>query len=54
MINPEFFTILKNSDFNGPVTIHFEYHVEGKGKQRINNLMNAMKKDAAVLRNWLS
>lgn len=54
MINPEFFELLKKSEFNGHVTMHFEYHVKGEGQQRINNLIAAMTKDGKVLRKWLN
>jgi hypothetical protein len=54
MINPKFFKLLKNSDFNGPVTMHFEYHVEGEGKDKIKNLITAMTKDGNQLKKWLS
>jgi len=53
MINPEFFRLIKNSGFNGPVTMHFEYQVGGKGRNRIRHLMAAMKRDGETLRNWL-
>lgn len=53
MINPEFFKLLKNSSFNGPVTMHFEYHVPGEGDLKMKNLMNAMTKDCIKLREWL-
>lgn len=54
MINPEFFKLLIDSDFNGPVIMHFEYHVEGEGKERINNLITAMTIDGNQLKKWLA
>jgi L-ribulose-5-phosphate 3-epimerase len=54
MIDPMFFRLIKDSGFNGPVTMHFEYPVSGTGDERIRNLMAAMKKDAETLRNWLA
>lgn len=54
MIKMEFFKLLKDSDFNGPLTMHFEYHVEGEGRQRIDNWIMAMTKDAEVLRSWIT
>ena len=54
MINPDFFSLIKDSTFNGPVTMHFEYPVGGTGEERIRNLMTAMKKDGMTLRNWLA
>lgn len=52
-IDPEFFTMLKNIDYSGPVTMHHEYEVEGSGKQRLDNLIEAMKRDTNTLRKWL-
>ena len=54
MINPEFFKLLKNSSFDGPVTMHFEYHVPGEGEIRIKNLKAAMTRDCNVLRKWVN
>jgi len=54
MINPEFFELLKKSEFNGPVTMHFEYHVEGEGREKINNLIAVMTKDGNQIKKWLS
>jgi sugar phosphate isomerase/epimerase len=54
MIDTEFFELLKGSNFDGPLTMHFEYHVEGEGKQRLNNLIEAMTKDGEVLRGWIT
>ncbi len=54
MISPEFFEMLRESGFCGPVTIHFEYDVEDEGKQHLKNLIQAMKKDTQVLRKWLA
>lgn len=48
MVRPQFFETLKKSEFNGPLSIHFEYQM-GEGKEMIA----AMKKDAAVLRRWI-
>ena len=54
MINPKFFELLKNSSFDGPITMHFEYHVPGKDDVRIQNLKEAMTKDCIVLRKWVN
>ena len=54
MINPKFFDLLTNSSFDGPVTMHFEYHVPGQREERIDNLMVAMSKDCSKLREWLN
>jgi sugar phosphate isomerase/epimerase len=48
MIQPAFFTWLKKTSFNGPISTHFEYPI-GSGKAMIE----AMKKDLAVLKKWL-
>lgn len=54
MIRIEFFRLLKESNFNGPLTMHFEYHVEGEGRKRIDNLIRAMTKGGEVLRSWVT
>ncbi len=48
MIRPQFFESLHKSNFNGPVSMHFEYRM-GEGKE----MLAAMKKDTQVLRKWL-
>lgn len=54
MIRIEFFRLLKESNFNGPLTMQFEYHVDGEGRKRIDNLIRAMTKDGEVLRSWVT
>ena len=49
MVRPEFFTSLRKSGFNGPISQHFEYEV-GSGQEMIQ----AMKKELSVLKEWLS
>ncbi|HTD68220.1 MAG TPA: sugar phosphate isomerase/epimerase family protein [Candidatus Limnocylindria bacterium] len=48
MISRQFFDTLKKSSFNGPITQQFEYPL-GTGRE----LVAALKKDLAVLRNWI-
>ena len=48
MVRPQFFETLRNSKFDGPVSMHFEYRM-GEGKE----MLSAMKKDTLVLRKWL-
>ena len=48
MIRPQFFETLRNSKFNGPVSMHFEYRM-GEGKE----MLAAMKRDTQVLRRLL-
>jgi sugar phosphate isomerase/epimerase len=48
MVRPQFFETLRKSNFDGPVSIHFEYRM-GEGKE----MLAAMKKDAEVVRKWL-
>jgi len=52
-INPVFFKMLREIDYHGPVTMHHEYEVEGSGKEKLNNLIQAMKSDTIMLRKWL-
>lgn len=54
MIDPVFFDLLKKNNFTGPVTMHFEYHVEGEGRDRISNLIDAMTKDGEQVKKWLN
>ena len=49
MVRPEFFTSLRKSGFNGPISQHFEYEV-GSGQ----GMIQAMKKELGVLKEWLS
>jgi len=53
MIRREFIGMLKATGFSGPVIMHHEYHVEGEGSARIENLKKAMKADTDTLREWL-
>jgi sugar phosphate isomerase/epimerase len=48
MIRPDFFKSLRQSSFNGPITIQFEYDM-GTGK----DMIAAMRKDLDVLKKWL-
>lgn len=48
MLRPQFFETLRKWNFNGPVSMHFEYGM-GEGKE----MLAAMKKDTEVLRRWL-
>jgi sugar phosphate isomerase/epimerase len=52
-INPDFFQLLREIDYSGPITMHHEYEVKGSGEKRIENLKNAMIKDTNTLRKWL-
>jgi sugar phosphate isomerase/epimerase len=49
MVQPAFFNFLKKTSFQGPISQHFEYPL-GTGKEMIA----AMKKDLAVLKEWLA
>jgi sugar phosphate isomerase/epimerase len=53
-IDPEFFNLLREINFLGPVTMHYEYEVDGSGDEKINNWVKAMKYDTDVLRKWLN
>lgn len=49
MVNKDFFTTLKKSSFDGPISQHHEYdHGEGKA------MIQLMQKDLKVLRQWLA
>ncbi|MBA4146504.1 MAG: sugar phosphate isomerase/epimerase [Verrucomicrobia bacterium] len=51
MVNPKFFTMLKESNFSGPVSVHVEYLGSSKDKQVIGD---AFRKDLKTLRQLLS
>jgi sugar phosphate isomerase/epimerase len=53
-IDPAFFDMLKEINFTGPVTMHYEYEVEGSGDKKTKNLIEAMKYDTDILRKWLN
>ncbi len=48
MISRDFFAMLSKSHFAGPITQQFEYSLGAR-----NEMVAAMKKDLAVLRNWI-
>lgn len=50
MINPKFFTMLKASRFNGPITMQYEYPFENDS---VEARVRALKADNAQLRAWL-
>lgn len=55
MIRREFFEMLKESEFEGPLTMHFEYPVEGNTeKERIQSWIEGMRKDTKTLRKLLA
>ncbi|HEX7862355.1 MAG TPA: sugar phosphate isomerase/epimerase family protein [Verrucomicrobiae bacterium] len=49
MVQAEFFSYLKKTKFRGPICTHYEYPL-GDGREMIA----AMKRDLAVLREWLA
>jgi hypothetical protein len=49
MIHPEFFTSLKKSNYQGPISQHFEYSIGG-GKEMIAK----MKRDFEELKSWIA
>jgi sugar phosphate isomerase/epimerase len=53
-IHPEFFEMLNQIAYTGPITMHHEYEAGGSGDEKIKNLMNAMKNDTITLRKWLN
>jgi len=50
-IHPRFFGILRASGFRGPITMQFEYPLEGGDS--LENRLRAMKEDNRKLREWL-
>jgi len=55
MVNTDFFKMLKETGYNGPIIQHFEYKVDGKTeKDKQKNLIKAMKKDCNTLKTILN
>lgn len=50
-INPKFFGMLRSSGFRGPITMQFEYPLEGG--DTLDARLRAMKEDNRKLREWL-
>lgn len=50
-VSPKFFPMLRASGFRGPITMQFEYPVEGG--DGLDARLRAMKEDNRVLREWL-
>jgi sugar phosphate isomerase/epimerase len=50
-VNPKFFSMLRASGFQGPITMQFEYPLEGG--DGLESRIKAMKEDNRVLRGWL-
>jgi sugar phosphate isomerase/epimerase len=50
MVNPKFFTLLKATKFNGPLTMQYEYPFENES---VDTRVKALKADNAQLRAWL-
>jgi sugar phosphate isomerase/epimerase len=49
-VDPAFFTLLKQSDFDGPISMHVEYLESGHDRKE---LADAFKKDFGTLKSWL-
>lgn len=54
MVPPLFFKLLRDINFDGPITMHFPYSIDGEGTNKLSNLLKAMKKDSLVLRDMIS
>lgn len=50
-VDPNFFALLKNSNFKGPISVHVEYLERVKERKA---QADAFKKDFATLRTWLN
>ncbi|MBI1248484.1 TIM barrel protein [bacterium] len=49
----QFFTLLKESQFNGPISLHVEY-LQGEERKKVSNHIAAMKRDLAWLKGQLA
>jgi sugar phosphate isomerase/epimerase len=52
-VNPKFFTMLADSGFAGPISLHEEY-LDHRKPELVPQHLAAIKKDLATLRAWLS
>ena len=50
-VHPKFFRMLRGTPFRGPITMQFEYPIDGG--EGIDARVRAMKEDNRVLREWL-
>ena len=50
VVDRKFFSMLKQANFTGPISIHVEY-LDNKKERAV--LANAFKNDLATLRSWL-
>jgi sugar phosphate isomerase/epimerase len=49
-VDPKFFEIIKQDNFQGPVSLHVEYLENGSTQENID----ALRRDLNVLRGWLN
>lgn len=49
-VDPKFFEMVKQDNFQGPISLHVEYLKEGSTQENID----ALRRDLKVLRGWLS
>lgn len=53
-VDKEFFSALRETGYSNAINMHFEYEVEGANpSERRKHMLAAMKKDLALLRNWI-
>ena len=51
-IQPKFFDLLRQADFNGPISLHEEY-LDHRPPELVPQHLDAIEKDLAVLHKWL-
>ena len=51
-VDPKFFSMLKNTGFDGPISLHEEY-LDHRKPDLVPEHIQAIKKDLSVLRSWL-
>lgn len=49
-VNPDFFDIVKEDNFSGPISLHVEYLKKGSTQDNID----ALRRDLKVLKSWLA
>ncbi len=52
-IDPKFFKMLANTNFDGPISLHEEY-LDHRRPELVPEHLAAIKKDLATLKNWLT
>jgi sugar phosphate isomerase/epimerase len=53
-VDPQFFRLLKGSGYDGPISVHVEYHEAKEAAKDPEPVVKAIRDDLTTLRRWLS